>query len=261
MTDFRTPAPRGLCDLPRTMIEDLVSAIERGRTVCPVTAVELADLGLGALAPAAALALAGLDRPATLTALRLVLAERAYRPPPRLDLVWSGPEAAGSASHDTERVVRDLFESAQRNVIVGGYAFDTPNILAPLHAAMRDRGVDATLFLEIDGHADTVAGADAYATRVIDRFFHDVWTFGAPRPRVYYDPRTAAPGPPWASLHAKCIVVDDARALVTSANFTDRGQTRNIEVGVRVDDPVFASELSAQWRLLVSAGIVKRYGG
>lgn len=59
----------------------------------------------------------------------------------------------------------------------------------------------------------------------------DVWTFGLPKPDVYYDPRTATPGPPWASLHAKCVIVDDENAFITSANFTDRGQSRNIEVG------------------------------
>jgi hypothetical protein len=51
------------------------------------------------------------------------------------------------------------------------------------------------------------------------------WPFGAPIPRLYYDPRTVEPTST-ASLHAKCIVVDDRRALVTSANFTSRGQER-----------------------------------
>ena len=95
----------------------------------------------------------------------------------------------------------------------------------------------------------------------MDAFFRDVWTFGAPKPDVYYDPRTAMKGPPWASLHAKCVVVDDARALITSANFTDRGQTRNIEAGVLIEDKAFAEELAGQWRQLVSEGKVTRYWG
>lgn len=88
-----------------------------------------------------------------------------------------------------------------------------------------------------------------------------MWTFGLPKPEVFYDPRTARRGPPWASLHAKCIVVDDERALVTSANFTDRGQTRNIEAGVLIEDRGFAAELAAQWRQLVVWGLVRKYGG
>lgn len=68
-------------------------------------------------------------------------------------------------------------------------------------------------------------------------------------------------GPPWASLHAKCIVIDNARTLVTSANFTNRGHTRNIEAGVLIEDKAFAEELAAQWRLLVVAELVRQYIG
>jgi phosphatidylserine/phosphatidylglycerophosphate/cardiolipin synthase-like enzyme len=43
---------------------------------------------------------------------------------------------------------------------------------------------------------------------------------------------------------------------VSSANFTERGQDRNIEVGVLIEDPSFASYLAGQWLGLVDAGIV-----
>jgi len=64
-----------------------------------------------------------------------------------------------------------------------------------------------------------------------------------------------------ASLHAKCIIVDDERTLVTSANFTDRGQSRNIEAGVVIEDKVFSEELAGQWRQLVSEGLLRKYEG
>ncbi len=190
-----------------------------------------------------------------------MIAERVSRPPPRLDLVWTGPETRASVARSTHLVVQRLFESAQRSVIVGGYSFDTPEILEPLHRSMKDRSVGVTLFLDIDGAATTAEGAEGFATAFIDRFFRTVWTFGLPKPEVFYDPRTAAPGPPWASLHAKCIVVDDERTLVTSANFTDRGHTRNIEAGVLIEDRAFAEELTAQWRQLIVAGLLNRYAG
>ena len=59
------------------------------------------------------------------------------------------------------------------------------------------------------------------------------------------------------SLHAKCIVVDGSTALVTSANFTDRGQTRNIEAGVLVRDRGFAERLASQWIGLIEAKLVR----
>lgn len=255
------PLPHGLSRVPRPLLEQLLAAVEQRRVECPVTSIDLIDSGFGAQSHPIAQALAGLDAAGVRAALRLVLAERLYRPPPRLDLVWSGPETRGSVTRDTGLVVQRLFESAQHSVLVGGYSFDKPEILAPLHAAMKTRGVAATIFLEIDGHAPSPKVADEYATRMVDGFFHEVWTFGPPRPDVYWDPRTAVAGPPWASLHAKCVVVDEARTLITSANFTDRGQTRNIEVGVLIDDAAFATELTAQWRLLVTAGLMRRYAG
>jgi phosphatidylserine/phosphatidylglycerophosphate/cardiolipin synthase-like enzyme len=109
------------------------------------------------------------------------------------------------------------------------------------------------------GQQGTTAEADARVEKAVDLFFAENWTFGDPRPELYYDPRTVAPFSK-VSLHAKCVVVDRRQTLVTSANFTDRGQTRNIEVGVLIEDVAFATRLHEQWWGLVSAGLVRRPG-
>jgi phosphatidylserine/phosphatidylglycerophosphate/cardiolipin synthase-like enzyme len=253
--------PGCLIRIPLPMLEQLLVVLERRRLECPFSEADLVDAGFHGFAADVVAAFDGLDGAGVVAALRMVIAERVSRPPPRLDLVWTGPETRASVARSTHLVVQRLFESARRAVMVGGYSFDTPEILEPLHRAMKDRSVEVTLFLDIDGAASTAEGAEAFATAFIDRFFRTVWTFGPPKPEVFYDPRTAAPGPPWASLHAKCIVVDDERSLITSANFTDRGQTRNIEAGVLIEDVGFAGELAAQWRQLVSEGLVVRYEG
>jgi phosphatidylserine/phosphatidylglycerophosphate/cardiolipin synthase-like enzyme len=243
------------------MLEQLLLAVERGRLECPFWDADLVDAGFMGITADVVETLRGVDSAGVRVALRVAIAERVHRPPPRLDLVWTGPETRASVARSTALVVEHLFESAAVSVIVGGYSFDAPEILEPLHRAMKERGVAAMLFLDIPGEAKTLTGADAFATAFIDRFLREVWTFGSPKPDIFYDPRTAAPGPPWASLHAKCVVVDDERAFVTSANFTDRGQTRNIEAGVLIEDRAFSEELGGQWRQLVSEGLVKRYAG
>ncbi|MBK8256767.1 MAG: hypothetical protein IPK82_29360 [Polyangiaceae bacterium] len=53
-------------------------------------------------------------------------------------------------------------------------------------------------------------------------------------------------------------VIDREHTLITSANFTDRGQTRNIEVGVAIQDRAFAASVTRQWLNLVEAGIMVR---
>lgn len=241
------------------MLEQLLSCVERGRLECPLAEADLVDGGFQGNTADVVEVLRGADHARTTTALQVAIAERVHRPPPRLDLVWTGPETRASTSRSTAMVVARLFDEAKRTVVVCGYSFDRPDILRPLHRAMRDRGVAAMVFVDIPGEAATAEGADAFASAFIDTFFRDLWTFGAPEPEVFYDPRTAAPGPPWASLHAKCIVVDDERTLLTSANFTDRGHTRNIEAGVLIEDRVFSEELTAHWRQLVGEGLVKKY--
>ena len=53
-------------------------------------------------------------------------------------------------------------------------------------------------------------------------------------------------------------MVDHEQTLITSANFTERGQERNIEVGVLIRDKGFANALERQWFNLIRAkGVVR----
>ncbi|MCP4664597.1 MAG: hypothetical protein GY856_55140, partial [bacterium] len=203
--------------------------------------------------------LAGLDAASASVVLRLVIAERRRREIGP-ELVWTGPEAPGSTARDTAVVVRRLFEAAQRRVMIAGFDFTKgTEILRPLHAAMRDRGVTARVFLNVKDKAPSRARIDEYVGPRIAESFNKWWTFGAPRPDVYFDPRTVDPAEKYSSLHAKCVVVDGEVAFVGSANFTQRAYEHNIEVGVLVRDRGFASRLAAQWANLVEAGLVRRY--
>lgn len=256
--------PKGLSRIPLPMLEELASSIEQGRVDCPLTQAGLIDSGLRGRTQDIVDALGETDRRGVLAAIRITIAERMHRPPPRLDLVWTGPETKASVARSTGLVVEELFASAKKSVIIGGYRFDRPQILKPLYQAMKDLGVTVMVFVDIDGATPNRADADTFATAAIDKWMRKVWTFGAPKPEIYYDPRTATldeRGYDWATLHAKCIVVDDERSLITSANFTDRGQTRNIETGVLIEDKAFAEELAGHWRQLVSEGLVRKYLG
>lgn len=257
-----TDAPKALSGLPLHDLEALLRAVQRGNVDCPVTEAALLAAGFGNRASQAAVALAGANQAGVEAALRAAIAERMYRPPPRLELVWTGPETPTSATRDTSVVVRRLFEGARESVIVAGYSFDHgEDIFRPLYDGMKLYGVRVSFYLDIEGTADTASQADAYARARIDEFFIENWPFGHPLPDVFYDPRTAVKGPPWASLHAKCVVVDQRITLIGSANFTERGQERNVEAGVLIEDEDFACRLVAQWRSLVDSRVVRRYAG
>lgn len=101
--------------------------------------------------------------------------------------------------------------------------------------------------------------ADAVLLREFsDTFRHDLWP-GERLPEVFFDPRSlATDGAERACLHAKCIVIDDDRALITSANFTEAAHERNIEAGTVITDTVLAKALKAQFDTLVDHGALLR---
>jgi phosphatidylserine/phosphatidylglycerophosphate/cardiolipin synthase-like enzyme len=84
-----------------------------------------------------------------------------------------------------------------------------------------------------------------------------VWP-GERQPELYYDPRsllTKDETKERASMHAKCIVVDGNEVLVTSANFTQAAQARNVEVGLRLRrDEGIARRIVGQFERLVELG-------
>lgn len=251
----------GLRGVEETELRVLLRALESGHIGAPLEKTQLLAAGLTEETYAILVSLlAPLDAVGTATVLRLVLAERAAPGAPELELVWTGPEPAAAESRKTSVVVRRLFEEARFSVLIGGYAFDRgAELLEPLYHAMRDRRVSATLFLDIPGEAASEAETQIYAAKQIDKFLAENWPFGPPLPTIYYDPRTVS-ATKRASLHAKCAVVDDAKALITSANFTQRGQERNIEVGVLIHDATFATRLANHWRGLVARELVWVYG-
>lgn len=216
-----------LSDIGTGDLSRLREALARGRLRMPFGQVDLQSVGLREL-PDAVLELGPLGTPAALAVLDAVLAERRAQVDAP-ELVWTGPELRSSSARDTAVVLRGLFQSAQERILLAGFAFDhADRVLEPLHQAIQ-RGVRCRLFADV-----TVAQS----------FLRDHWPFGPPFPEVYAF--TPAEGV-YASLHAKCVVVDGRRVFITSANFTDRGMTRNLEVGVLMEAPELARTLEAQF--------------
>ena len=245
---------RSLAALATAELQDLLHRVRSGRLVCPPRVFELRAAGLDRHAEAIAAALAGLDARAAEALLEVLLADRSERPGPRVGLVWTGPEAKQATSRDTAVVVRELFASATESVLIAGYRFDHgADLLEPLYQGMKTRGVQTQIFLDIERRRGDPEDPHDCAQLFADRFFHKHWPWGEPRPELHYDPRTAVPRS-LHSLHAKCVVIDGQRALIGSANFTDRGQTRNIEAGALLDDRRFATRLVEHFHGLVHAG-------
>lgn len=243
-----------------TELQNVLAALRTGRLDVPLSSLALDRVGANGLAPHLA-ALSVFDARSLPILIECVLSERRRRPATP-ELVWTGPEGRAATARRTEVVFRRMLESAERDVWMAGYSIDHgASIFAPLHVAMRDRGVSARFLLHPKYERDerrqptVAAGADL----IINRFLAQNWTFGPPVPDIYYDPRPLERHPR-ASMHIKAVVVDEARVLIGSANFTDAGQQRNYEAGAYIEDATFARRLVTQLQSLIDADLVVKYG-
>jgi hypothetical protein len=245
-----------LSAVPTADLERALAELSRAPAGAPVTRALLAAARLGHLwAPLGAAA--SLDG-ATLTLLiGAILSERKRQAEARVELVWTGGEGKTAYARPTASVIRESFEQAERHVLIAGYSFDHgASILEPLHARMAARGVAVDLYLHVD-RARPGRDVSKHLESAIATFFAVNWPFGTPHPVVYVAPRTLDPTLQ-ESLHAKCVVVDGHLTVLGSANFTDRGQSRNIEVGARIDDRGFAGALVGQFTAATNAGVFQR---
>ena len=93
----------------------------------------------------------------------------------------------------------------------------------------------------------------ALARRFSYRFRTTQWPAEKPVPAVFYDPRSVALDRSQTSaLHAKCVVIDSKRLFVSSANFTEAAQQRNIEIGLLLDSELLASRIDKFFNDLVA---------
>jgi len=191
-------------------------------------------------------------------AFALVLKDRAAERD-RTDLVLSGPDVPGVHVVDTATVARSLFREAKKDVIVCSYVvFLDKEFLAELaqrHDA--DPGFRVRLIVDVS-HARQDEGEPMAITanRFRQRFLEHCWDGERP-PDLYHDPRgfsdsTQARG----VMHAKVIIIDEAAALVTSANFTAAAQRRNIEAGVLFRDPHQVRRLRNYFDGLIATGLL-----
>jgi len=217
--------------------------------VIPVAA-ELAELNLYGMQPrhlALMLRLLGEER------------QQRSRAEDLAELVWSGPEVTGSATRDTAVVIRDLFASAKRSVLVACFAIYQGRELFKTLANRMDEipGLKVRIFLNVPRPGLNELSEGQILRNFTETFRTNHWP-DQRFPELFYDPRSLlADSNERASLHSKCVIVDEERAFITSANFTEAAQERNIEAGVLLSIPRIARALCSQFENLVSRGILR----
>lgn len=171
---------------------------------------------------------------------------------PRVEIVVSGPDAS-SGARDTGVVTRQLFRRARERVLAVGFAIHQGKSVFKVLADRLDNddAFEAILCIDVRRQPGTTTVDRDIVRRFASDFVRDEWP-GKRLPRVYYDPRSLDTSARTVSaMHAKCIVIDGQEALVTSANFTEAAQERNIELGLLVNAPGVAGRIEAHFLSLV----------
>ncbi len=178
-------------------------------------------------------------------------------------LVWSGASEDDEAIRDTRVVLDDLFRRAQRQILISTFViYEGRAVFQTLaEQVLRLPGLDVELFVNLPSKTGRPEDEAKDAADFLSTFTKHHWPSGIRPPTIYYDPETRKHGDERTSMHAKCVVVDDRWALVTSANFTEAAQERNIEAGVLLDHPKLAGALAGRFRALRDTGRMRRMDG
>ena len=249
-------------------LRDLAGALEAGRLGPPYTPLSLQQFVNRESADATATSLDEIARRgctalamARLLTLLAVGAEQRPLLEDVIDLVATGPGTNERQTRPTAVVVSDLFRGAEKSVIVAGYSVHQgQSVFRDLAQRMEELpGLQVSLYLDIQrGNGDTSL-PDEIVRRFSYRFRATQWPPGKPLPVVYYDPRSVASDRSQTSaLHAKCVIIDSRRLFVSSANFTEAAQQRNIEIGLLLDSELLASRIERFFSDLVTKEFLKR---
>ena len=164
-------------------------------------------------------------------------------------------------NRDTQVVVQELFRNAECSVLVAGYElYQAEPVFRTLANRIADHPTPAVrMFLNVKRPFGETSTDSELIAAFAHRFRTEHWPSDRALPEIYFDPRSLAmDAKRKAVLHAKCIVVDGRTAFVSSANFTEAAQERNIEVGVLVRSEIVAERLVTFFAALISTGGVRR---
>jgi hypothetical protein len=254
-----------LCSLGTEDLRQLAAALRSGRLTSPFGSLLLGRYVPAAMAGGLAIELQqhateGMEPRHLAACLEILCQDRSQRPVAEdlIDLVWTGPEAPGIVNRDTSVVVREMFQDARESVLIAGYAVYQGHFVFKELAERMDRSPElhVEMFLDIRRPAHDHSSPSELVRLFAARFVRKEWP-GRRLPRLYYDPRSLEEDHgKRASLHAKCVVVDKERAFISSANFTEAAQTKNIEVGTLLRSPSIARCLAEHFETLAALRIL-----
>ena len=243
-------------------LQEIALAIRSGRLSPPYSTIPLHRIVPGTATAAIAtdlqwLSEKGFGPEQVAVTLELIRTDRQARPrlDDMLELVTTGPDVPGVANRDTSVVVRELFANARESVLVAGYAvYQGQRVFQALADRMQEiPSLKVRMFLDIQRGPGDTSAATELMLRFAERFRSNQWPKDRPLPEVFFDPRSLEIDPKKrACLHAKCVVVDGRDVFVSSANFTEAAQQRNLEIGILIHSSSEADRITRYFDALLA---------
>jgi hypothetical protein len=253
-----------LLTLPPSELRALAASLRTGRLTAPYSVSSLGrffteTVATSVTASLQSLAESGMQPSAAAHTLELLASAISERPPvvDLVDLVMTGPPVAGQENRDTSVVVSDLFRQAEESILIAGYAvYQGRKVFHSLAERMVARpALKVRMFLDIQRKPGDTSSSAELVRRFAHRFQSDEWPIGSPTPEVFYYPRAlSSDRVKRAALHAKCVVADGEKVFVSSANFTEAAQERNIEIGLLLHSTATAERLTHFFDALCATG-------
>jgi len=163
-----------------------------------------------------------------------------------VEIVWTGPATELVTTRNTSAVLFENIEAANSSVTLFSFAsFTVAGLCERLEAAAK-RGVRIRLMLETKHDSGGRLGVDASAAFATLRGIAEFYAWPIQQ-------RSTG-----GVLHAKFALIDERVAFVTSANLTEAGLDRNLELGLVVRDGDIAKRLTAHVERLIATGALVR---
>ena len=149
--------------------------------------------------------------------------------------------------------ILEMIGRAEKSIVLTTFAaFKAEPVMKALQAAWK-RGVELLILVEFkspSGGQLTADAALAFPQAIVSSGCLWYWP-------MHLRPKNSKGLP--AKVHAKCLVIDDAEALISSANLTDDAMLRNIEAGVRVASGGLPKKLAHNIRRLATTGMLRKF--
>ncbi|KJQ54397.1 DISARM system phospholipase D-like protein DrmC [Microbacterium sp. SA39] len=151
-----------------------------------------------------------------------------------LRAVWSGPTFAGDGDHTTAAIAH-LIDEATEDVFASTYSASSNSAYVQSLWRAVARGVKTTVLLDANLN-------DGKTAAWMQEKLHGARFLGF------------KPGPLGGVQHSKVVVVDSSTAFITSANLSEAAHEKNLEAGVIIRDPDFASSVRQRYASLLNEG-------